>query len=157
LDELMINLFSLIADQVRSRQELFDEEGKIMQALLNVGYPLHQADAAITLMQTMVQKQSENFFGPDQCFHAGLRTMNSEERRRFSADAFAFALKLTHLGLLSEDQREELVERAMALYTERIELAHIKTMVAFMLFTGSQEQEAGLSKQHLRIKQTAWN
>ena len=97
----MINLFSLIADQVKSRQELFDEEGKIMQALLNVGYPLHQADAAITLMQTLVQKQSENFFGPDQSFHRGVRTMNSEERRRFSADAFAFAVKLTHLGVLS--------------------------------------------------------
>lgn len=156
LDELMINLFSLIADQVKNRQELFDEEGKIMQALLNVGYPLHQADAAITLMQTLVQKESENFFGPDQSFHFGVRTMNSEERRRFSADAFAFAVKLTHLGVLSEDQREELIEKALVLYPERIELGHIKTMVAFMLFTGSQEQDPGLLKQH-RIKHTAWN
>lgn len=148
-----MNLFSLIADQVRNRQELFDEEGKIMQALINVGYPLHQADAALTLMQTLVQKRSERFFGPDQPFRLGVRTMNSEERRRFSADAFAFILKLAHLGVLSEDQREELIEKAMALNTERIEPGHVKTMVAFMVFAGEQEPDSSRP----RIARTVWN
>lgn len=158
MDELMMNMFSLIADQVRNRQELFEEEGKIMQTLINVGYPLLQADAALTLMQNLVQKQSEKFFGPDQARHihiSGMRTMNSEERRRFTTEAFAFALKLTHLGVLSEDQREELLERAMTLYTERIELGHIKPLVAFMLFTVSGEHHN--SPEEPGIKESAWN
>jgi uncharacterized protein Smg (DUF494 family) len=158
LDELMMNLFSLIADQVRNKQELFDEEGKIMQTLLNIGYPLHEADAALTLMQSLVQKQAENFFGPDEVRDRnGMRTMSSEERRRFTPEAFAFTVKLTHLGVLSENQREEIFERTMTLYRERIELDHIKAMVAFTLFTSSQERQdppfSGLDN----IKNTSWN
>ena len=154
----MMNLFSLIAEQVRNKQELFDEEGKIMQALLNDGYHLHEADAALTLMQTLVQKQAENFFGPE---HARqplvMRTMNREERNRFTTDAFGFVLKLTHLGILSEDQREELLEKAMTVSMDRIELDQVKTLVAFMLFTGSQERDDAAFSNFRRIKKTAWN
>jgi hypothetical protein len=45
LDERMMTMVSLIANQVQNKQELFDDEGKIMQALLNNGYRLHEADA----------------------------------------------------------------------------------------------------------------
>lgn len=151
----MMNLFSVIADQVRNRQELFDEEGSIMQKLVDAGYSLHQADAALRLMQTLVQKQDETFFGHDG--QRGIRTMSTEERRRFTADGFAFAQKLTHLGVFGEDQCEELIEKAMRLYKGRIELEHVKALVAFMLFTSSREREDAESVKKPRIKDTAWN
>lgn len=158
MEELMMNMFSLIADQVRNKKDLFEEEGKIMQTLLNGGYRLHEADAAITLMQSLVQKQDETFFAPEQSgYPAGIRTMNSEERRRFSPEAFAFALKITHLGILSEDQREELLERGMALTKEQIRLEQVKGLLAFMLFTSSHEREEMSPARHGRIKNTAWN
>jgi uncharacterized protein Smg (DUF494 family) len=152
----MMNLFSLIADQVTNKQELFDHEGRIMQTLLNDGYHLHEADAALTLMQTLVRRQDESFFGPETGYPVGMRTMNREERNRFQADAFAFALKLTHLGVLSEDQREEVLERAMNLYRERVELHHMKSLVTFMLFTSTQERDDPSSFRRV-IKRTAWN
>ena len=153
----MMNLFSLIADQVRNKQDLFDHEGMIMQTLLNDGYHLHEADAALTLMQTLVRRQDESFFGPEPTgYPVGMRAMNSEERHRFENDAFAFALKLTHLGVLSEDQREEVLERAMNLYRERVELHHMKSLVAFMLFTSTQERDDASSIRRV-LKRTAWN
>ncbi len=153
-----MNLFSLIADQVRNKQELFDNEGKIMQALLNSGFRLQEADAALTLMQTLVQKQSETFFTPEsQPSFVRMRSMNREERERFTVDAFGFVSKLTHLGIISEDQREDLLEKAMTTYAERIELDHIKNLVAFILFVSPQEREHGSSTGLRRIKKTAWN
>jgi uncharacterized protein Smg (DUF494 family) len=158
LNELMMNLFSLIADQVRDKQELFDNEGKIMQALLNSGCHLHEADAALTLMQTLVQKQSESFFTLTQTTSSvRMRAMNREERDRFTIDAFGFVSKLTHLGIISDDQREELLEKAMTVYTERIELDHIKNLIAFILFVHPQEQEHNFAASLRRIKKTAWN
>ena len=158
MDEQMMNLFSIIADQVRNKQELFDNEGKIMQALLNSGFRLQEADAAITLMQTLVQKQSENFFTTEpKASPLHMRAMNREERDRFSVDAFGFISKLTHLGMISEDQREELLEKAMTAYTERIELDHIKNLIAFTLFVSPLERETGSSGNLRRIKKTAWN
>jgi uncharacterized protein Smg (DUF494 family) len=153
----MMNLFSLIADQVRNKQELFDHEGRIMQTLLNDGYHLHEADAALTLMQTLVRRQDEGFFGSEQTgYPVGMRTMNSEERNRFETEAFAFAVKLTHLGVLSEDQREEVLERAMNLYRERVDLHHMKSLVTFMLFTSTQERDDPSSFRRV-MKRTAWN
>jgi uncharacterized protein Smg (DUF494 family) len=158
VDERMMHLFSLIADQVQNRQELFDEEEKIMQALLNDGYRLHEADAALTLMQTLVQKQSEELFTPAAMpAWSGLRAMNREERGRFTIEAFGFVTKLRHLGIISEDQREELLERAMTAYTERIELEHIKTLIAFTLFVPHHERVATDKTVIRQIRMTAWN
>jgi len=154
----MMDLFSIIADQVRNKQELFDNEGMIMQALLNSGFRLQEADAAITLMQALVQKQSENFFTPEpKASPIHLRAMNREERERFSIDAFGFISKLTHLDIISEDQREELLEKAMTSYSERIELDHIKNLIAFTVFVSPHERENNSSANLRRIKKTAWN
>lgn len=158
MDELMMNLFSLIADQVQNKQDLFDKEGKIMQVLLNSGCRPHEADAALTLMQTLVQKQSEGFFTPGQTASSiQMRAMNREERDRFTIDAFGFVSKLTHLGIISGDQREDILEKAMTVYTERIELDHIKNLIAFILFANSQEKDQSASATLRRIKNTAWN
>jgi uncharacterized protein Smg (DUF494 family) len=158
LDDLMIDLFSLIADQIRDKQELFDEEGKIMQALLNNGYHIHEADAALMLMQTFVQRQSESFFTPA---HAAssvrIRTMNKEERERFSIDAFGFVSKLTRLGIISEEQREDLLEKALMVHTERIELDTIKSLIAFTLFAHPHDRDHNDYPNLRRIKRTAWN
>ena len=158
MNEQMMDLFSLIADQVRNKQELFDNEGKIMQALLNSGFRLQEADAALTLMQALVQKQSESFFSSEpKASSVRMRAMNREERERFTIDAFGFVSKLTHLGIIAEDQREELLEKALTTYTERIELEDIKNLIAFVLFVSSNEPEYGSSTGIRRIKRTAWN
>ncbi len=131
MDDLLINMFSLIAEQVKNKQELFDEEGKIMQTLLNNGYHLHEADAALTLMQTLVQRETGNFFEPGHAPRTvGVRTMTREERERFSAEAFSFVMKLALLGIIGEDQREELIEKALSVYRGRIDLDLMKGLIA---------------------------
>jgi uncharacterized protein Smg (DUF494 family) len=158
LDEQMMDLFSLIADQVRNKQELFDNEGKIMQTLLNSGFRITDADAALTLMQTLVHSRSEKFITREQgSSSVRMRAMNREERERFDVDAFGFVSKLTHLGIISEDQREELLEKAMTVYTERIELDDIKNLIALIFFFSPYERELGSSANFRRIKNTAWN
>jgi len=158
VEERMMNLLSLIADQVRNKQELFDNEGKIMQSLLNSGFRLHEADAALTLMQTLAQKETEVFFKQTKAASPLLmRAMNREERERFTVDSFSFVSKLAHLGIISEDLREEVLEKALATYTERIELEHIKSLVAFILFVGPPELELNASTDLRRMKKTAWN
>jgi uncharacterized protein Smg (DUF494 family) len=158
LDEQMMDLLSIIADQVRNKQELFDNEGKIMQTLLNSGFRLTEADAALTLMQTLVQNQSDSLVAREQkASSVRMRAMNREERERFTVDAFSFVSKLTHLGIISEDQREELLEKAMTAYTERIALDDIKNLIALIFFVSPHEREQNSSANLRRIKDTAWN
>lgn len=160
MDELMINLFSIIAEQVRNKQELFDNEAKIMQMLLNSGYHIYEADAALMLMQTLVQGEAGRLFAPEAAQSSGyLRVMTREERGRFTIDAFAFASKLTHLGIISEQQREEILDKALTVCRDRIKLEHVKSIVASVLFSQPIEQDLdddgtpGIRQ----IKRTAWN
>jgi uncharacterized protein Smg (DUF494 family) len=151
-----MDLLSIIADQVRNKQELFDNEGKIMQTLLNSGFRLTEADAALTLMQTLVQNQSDSLVAREQkASSVRMRAMNREERERFTVDAFSFVSKLTHLGIISEDQREELLEKAMTAYTERIALDDIKNLIALIFFVSPHEREQNSSANLRRIKDTA--
>jgi hypothetical protein len=52
-------LVSLITDRMQIRQDLFRNEGKIMDSLVNSGYHLHEADAALTLLQNLAQDGEE--------------------------------------------------------------------------------------------------
>jgi len=157
VDERMMHLFSLIADQVQKKQELFENEGKIMQSLLNSGCRIQEADAAITLMQTLVKQQSDEFFAGDSPLpESGMRAMNREERGRFSVEAFGFVAKLATLGIITDDQREDLLDRALTLYSDRIELTEVKSLVALALFLPVHERE-GSEPTIRRIRKTAWN
>ena len=157
LDERIINLVSLIADQVQSKQELFSNEGKIMDSLMNSGYRLHEADAALTLMQTLAQNE-ENAFSSrgNASLPAGMRAMNTEERARFTMEAFSFITKLAHLGIIKGDQREDLLEKALTLHSRKIELSHVKTLIALNLFADAQEDEDMLLSS-LNVEGTTWN
>lgn len=157
MDERIINLVSLIADQVQTKQELFSNEGKIMDSLMNSGYRLHEADAALSLMQTLAQNEEDAFSAEgDAPLPAGMRAMNTEERARFTMEAFSFIAKLSHLGIISVDLREDLFEKALTLHARRIELSHVKSLIALNLFTDIQEDE-DLLLSSLNIKGTAWN
>jgi uncharacterized protein Smg (DUF494 family) len=157
LDERIINLVSLIAEQVQTKQDLFSNEGKIMDSLMNSGYRLHEADAALTLMQTLAQDKDGvlSAEGADPV-PAGMRMMNTEERDRFSMDAFSFLTKLAHLGIITTDLREDLLEKALTLHSRKIELSHMKTLIALNLFADAQEDEE-LLLSSLSVKGTSWN
>lgn len=157
MDERIINLVSLIAEQVQTKQDLFSNEGKIMDSLMNSGYRLHEADAALTLMQTLAQNEEDAFSAEgDAPIPAGMRAMNTEERARFAMEAFSFITKLAHLGIITGDLREELIEKALTLHSRKIELAHVKTLMALNLFADAQEDE-DLLLSSLGLKGTAWN
>lgn len=152
-----MNIVSLITDQVQTKQDLFRNEGKIMDSLMNSGYRLHEADAALTLMQTLSQSgEDDHIDGETVALPSGMRTMNAEERSRFTMDSFSFVTKLAHIGIISDEQREEILEKALSLHSGRVELDQVKSLLALDLFADEQEYEELLSSA-LRHKGTVWN
>jgi uncharacterized protein Smg (DUF494 family) len=152
-----MNIVSLITDQVQTKQDLFRNEGKIMDSLMSSGYRLHEADAALTFMQTLSQSGDEaRIDGEPVVLPPGMRTMNAEERSRFTMDAFSFVTKLANIGIIADEQREELLEKALSVHSGRIELAQMKTLLALDLFADEQEYEELISSA-LRHKGTVWN
>lgn len=153
-----MHLFSLIADQVRNKQELFTMEGKIMDTLLSRGYQVMEADTALTLMQSLVNRQSEERFRDDAIPRpSGMRMMNTEERSRFTPEAFGFVTRLAQLDLVSFDERDMLIEKALSGTDERIDLERIRHITLLHLFSGVTGEDDGLGNIPRRLKRTAWN
>ena len=156
MDERIMHLVSLITDQVQTKQDLFKNEGKIMDSLVNSGYRLNEADAALTLLQNLSQ-DDENVTGETLLpLKGGMRTMNTEERSRFAVDAFSFITKLAHLGIISGELREELLGKALSLHSGRIELGHVRSLLAVNLFADEQEYDE-LHSDTPDSKGTVWN
>jgi uncharacterized protein Smg (DUF494 family) len=157
LDERIMNLVSLITNQVQTKQDLFSKEGKIMASLMSSGYRLHEADAALTLMQTLSQNDGDGLPGEERvALSDGMRSMNAEERSRFTIEAFAFITKLSYLNIISLEQREELLDKALSFRAGRIGLSHMKSLLALDLFADEQEYESILDSA-LNHKGTAWS
>ncbi len=153
MDERIINMVSLIAGQVQTKQDLFRKEETIITSLLRSGYRLHEADAALTLMQSLVPTEDDGLPGETA---AGMRAMNAEERARFSIDAFSFVTKLARLGIITDDQQEDILERAMILQRRRVGLAQMKDIVALHLFADERSYEEILAFSREQ-KGTTWN
>lgn len=153
-----MNLVSLIAEQVDNQQDLFTNEGPIMERLMKSGYQLYEADTALTLMQNLVQGQAEDLAPLKGAVVAvPFRSLNREERFRFTLEAFGFATKLCHLGIISEELREELIEKAMAAYPGQIGLDQMKSLIALVLFSPGHDHEEIAHFALNRMRKTAWN
>jgi len=157
LDERIMHLVSLITDQVQTRQDLFSNEGKIMDSLMSSGYRLHEADAALTLLQALSQNDDDRLAGEERVvLKDGMRSMNTEERSRFTIEAFGFITKLSHLNIISEEQREEILDKALSIHSGRIGLSQMKSLLALDLFSHGLEHD-GMLDPGPDHKGTIWN
>ena len=153
-----MHLVSLITDQVQTKQDLFSNEGKIMDSLMSSGYRLHEADAALTLMQALSQNEDDGFPGGERIdLRDGMRSMNTEERSRFTIDAFGFITKLSYLNIISAEQREELLDKALSLHSGRIEISHMKSLLALDLFAADEQEYENMLASATKHKGTVWN
>lgn len=141
-----MHMVSLITGQVQTRQDLFLNEGKIMDTLVSSGYRLHEADAALTLLQNLSQDSDESGAKEESLpLAGGMRAMSRAERSRFTVDAFSFVTKLAHLGILSVEQREDILGKALVLHIGRIGLDDVRSLLAASLFPNEEEQEESLA------------
>lgn len=151
-----MNIVSLITDQVQTRNDLFSKEDRIMDALISSGYRLHEVDATLTLLQSLAHPDDDSADDAPSMDPAGMRAMSTQERARFSIEAFSFLTKLGTLGIISEEQREDLIEKALTLPSKRISLVEVKTLLALDLFADAQEYEELLTSAR-ESKGTSWN
>lgn len=141
MDERIMDLVSLIADQVQKKQDLFKDEGRIMETLVSSGYRFHEADAALSFVQSLTETTAEDAVEQRLFPSSGVRSMSNYERNRFTLEAFSFITKLAQLGIISASQREDVIEKALALRSGRIEASEVKSLVALSLFDGNEEFE----------------
>jgi len=70
---------------------------------------------------------------------ATVRVLSSFERMSITADSYGFLLRLLNLGILSLDQFEQIVTRAIPIGPEKIQIADVKDIACTVLFNKEPE------------------
>ena len=70
------------------------------------------------------------------------RVFNRHEQARLAPDVRGYILQLGHLGILSNQQRELVIDRLLALDAEEIDIEQVKWVVLMVLFSQPGQEQA---------------
>jgi Smg protein len=84
-----------------------------------------------------------------------LRIFNSKEQARLDTDCRGYLMHLEHIGILSPEQRELVIDRLMALDTDDIDIEQLKWVVLMVIFIQPGQEQAFARMQDLVFEERA--
>ena len=136
LDVLMF-LFEHYMDEDSS---LHSDPEILKDQLSDAGFMHNQIHKAFTWLHDLAQGQEDNLDG--QHPNLSLRIYNDQESRKLDADSRGFLQHLENLGIMNFPARELIIDRALALESDEIQLEQLKWVVLMVLFNRPGFEEA---------------
>ncbi|HQU14489.1 MAG: hypothetical protein B7Z66_02485 [Chromatiales bacterium 21-64-14] len=119
----------------------FQPERSVLQGkLLEAGFPTLEVEKAFDWLEDLVTRQENSLQGV-QTYHS-LRLFNAQEVRKLDLEARGFLMFLEQMGILTPANRELVIDRAMALETEEIDLEQLKWVTLMVLFNQPGQEAA---------------
>jgi Smg protein len=147
MKESILNvLLYLFEHYIYDQPELVRDPDTLQNNLIQAGFSPSEVSRAFdwleTLAQDRPQAQTSAAKGP-------LRLFTGPELDRFDVEAQGFLMFLEQHGVVSAEQRELVIDRAMALDQDEIELDDLKWVVLMVLFNqpGSEAAFAWMESQ----------
>ena len=142
--EIVVFLMSKIKDQ----QGKLDDLEEIASYLKNQGFTENEISSAYSWFLDHLQNDNEFLYNSTINANA-TRILSDLERQLFSSEAVGYLLQLRHLGLLSDQQFEMVLERGSMIWTSSINLDQIKMLIETILFSESRAIESVGEMPHL--------
>ncbi len=147
--EIVVFLMSKIKDQ----QGQLDDLDEIALYLKNQGFTENEISSAYSWFLDHLQNDNEFLYNSVINGNA-TRVLSDQERQLFSSRAIGYLLQLRHLGLLSDQQFEMVMERGSMIWTSSINLDQVKILVETILFSESRAIESPGEIPHLIPEET---
>ncbi len=142
--EIVVFLMSKIKDQ----QGKIDDLEEIALYLKNQGFTENEISSAYSWFLDHLQNNNEFLYNSTINANA-TRILSAQERQLFSAEAVGYLLQLRHLGLLSDQQFEMVLERGSMIWTSSINLDQVKMLIETILFSESRSLDSVGEMPHL--------
>ncbi len=142
--EIVVFLMSKIKDQ----QGQLDDLEEIAIYLKNQGFTENEISSAYSWFLDHLQNDNEFIYNSTINGNA-TRILSAQERQLFSSKAIGYLLQLCHLGLLSDQQFEMVLERGTMIWTSSINLDQVKMLIETILFSESRAIESVGEMPHL--------
>ena len=101
--------------------------------LMSRGYTEHEINYAFSWVFNHLQSKSAGTQDHFQYSENSNRVLHDVERMVISTDAYGYLLQLKYLGLISDYELENIVDRLLSLGTSSVSLDDVKAITASML------------------------
>ncbi len=147
MKESILNvLLYLFEHYIYDQPDLVQDPDTLQNNLIQAGFSPTEVSKAFVWLETLAQDRPQ---GSIPKLKGPMRLFSAAEQERFDPNACGFLMFLEHNGVISAEQRELVIDRAMALDQDEIELDDLKWVVLMVLFNqpGSEAAFAWMESQ----------
>jgi Smg protein len=119
---------------VRSHDGTLAHLDDISRSLKNLGFTESEISSAYGWFLEEVQSRSEKFVFSNDIGPMPPRVFSELEKQQIVTEAQGYLIQLYQMGLLSEDEFEQVVERALMMSPDKIDLEGMKMLASTVLF-----------------------
>lgn len=131
MKEKVVEILMYIMSEMQESKSISDID---MSDLKSRGYTQSEISAAFSWLHDNFQMRSGSRTSPDP---GSRRVLHDVEKSAISTEAQGYLIHLRELGLLSDQDLENVIERAMTTGFERLTVSELRTIVASVLFAKS--------------------
>lgn len=133
-------LIYLFDHYVEEELELYPDQDDLKTQLTEAGFTDTQVNKAIDWLESLALQKDSLEQNVDHS--QSIRIFSDVENEKLDVECKGFLLFLEHTRIIDSEDRELVIERAMALETEYIELQQLKWVVLMVLFNRPGKEAA---------------
>ncbi len=136
--ERVLAIVNLIAKYVLGAEDAPINEQELVAELMSVGFEAEEINDAFSWMESVaLQLPGEQDLAGAPLVKPTYRIYSWEEQQAISSEALGFLIRLRAMGLLTDDNQEEIIERAVRGAEDPIGLQEMKMIAALTLLSKS--------------------
>ncbi len=140
MGDRVLEIVVFLMSQIRETKGRLENLEDMSDRLKSQGFTDNEISSAYSWVLDQLQTDSQflyNFSHPGGSF----RVLTEKERQHFTIEAMGYLLQLRHLGLLTDGQLEQIMERGSLVGPPPVNLPQLKVVVGTVLFreTGHPE------------------
>ncbi len=132
-DRILEIVFYLV-QHVRSHNGSLARLEDISKSLRNLGFTDSEISSAYGWFLEEVQSRSEKFLFSNDSGQMPPRIFSEIEKQQFSIDAQGYLIQLYQMGLVNDEELEQVVERGLMMAPEYVDLEAVKMLASTVLF-----------------------
>ena len=147
MNERLVEILIFLMQEIQHNRKGMDQLDGLSKELREQGYTENEINAAFSWLFERIEAQKDDVFLKDQGAGEGsFRVLHEVEKMVLSPKAYGYILQLRELGLITQAEMEQIIERAMMLGVPQIDIEDVKSIVASIFFNGEDSDFQQLGK-----------
>jgi len=139
MNERVVEILVYLMSQIRENNGGTEGIDGMSKELLSQGYTENEINAAFSWLFEKIQMDQKEILGESSNeLHNSFRVLHEAEKLVIRPQAQGYLIQLKELGIITESDMEQIIERAMMLGVNAVSAEDIKSIVVSLLFSSDE-------------------